>query len=176
MPMSWDPGAFAELKRRAGKAAADAAYMTTMEFHGNITEESPVDQGRLQGSWTIKKLTDTHYIVGTSVQYALYQNEGTGLYGPKGRRIESNKPGRRIYAAPGKVFHANGYFFRSYQQKNAAGESRTPLAWKGKGGGMVFAMSTRGTGKHKGFVERAVAQTEQKKPDLVRLAKERNGL
>ena len=48
----------------------------------NVKRESPVDHGRLQGSWTIFKDEPTQATIGTSANYAEYVNSGTGIYGP----------------------------------------------------------------------------------------------
>lgn len=51
---------------------------------------APVDTGRLRASITTELVTyagSLAAIVGTNVNYAMYQHEGTGIYGPHGTPI-----------------------------------------------------------------------------------------
>lgn len=57
----------------------------------------PVDEGTLRASITYAVLPSPQYVlgrVGTPIEYGLYQHEGTGVFGPKGRPIT---PIRRQY-------------------------------------------------------------------------------
>ena len=51
-------------------------------LQGNLKMESPVDEGKLQGSWTIFDEGPLEKTVYSSANYAQYVNDGTGLYGP----------------------------------------------------------------------------------------------
>jgi hypothetical protein len=47
---------------------------------------TPVDEGHLAGAWT-KKESQERIVMTNSAEYAVYVNEGTGVYGPRSRRI-----------------------------------------------------------------------------------------
>ena len=53
---------------------------TAQEVWGNLREYSPQDHGRLAGSWTLTKRGEMYSTVGTSVKYALVQNDGSKPY------------------------------------------------------------------------------------------------
>lgn len=62
--------------------------LTQMELLGNTKRNSPVDEGKLQGSWfpvynnqTLKRG------IRSSAKYAEWVNDGTGIYGPRGQII-----------------------------------------------------------------------------------------
>lgn len=54
----------------------------TVDLLGNVKRESPVDHGRLQGSWTKFDDGPNQKTIKSSANYAQYVNDGTGLYGP----------------------------------------------------------------------------------------------
>lgn len=109
-----DKGAFDRL-RNSGKAFNDAAqqFLSTAGqlVVSQAKRESPVDKGQLRqsikahppskvmGSWQSK--------VGSGLEYAKYQEHGTGIYGPSGRPITARsgkmlawrgKDGKMIFA------------------------------------------------------------------------------
>lgn len=53
---------------------------TAQDLWGNLREFSPQDHGRLAGSWTLTKRGEMYSTVGTSVEYALVQSEGSDPY------------------------------------------------------------------------------------------------
>jgi len=60
-----------------GKAVAPKALeRIAIRLMGNIKEESPIDTGRLAGSWFVRKVNDTEYIVRSETNYARYVYEG----------------------------------------------------------------------------------------------------
>ena len=65
-----------------------AVSLSMMELKGNLQRNSPVDEGKIQGSWHIQlspgKLQRK---LQSSAKYAQDVNDGTGLYGPKGQLI-----------------------------------------------------------------------------------------
>ena len=63
--------------RRALQRSHD---LTAQEVWGNLREYSPQDHGRLAGSWTLTKRGEMYSTVGTSVKYALVQNDGSKPY------------------------------------------------------------------------------------------------
>jgi len=47
---------------------------------------TPVDEGHLTGAWSTQKSSNGVQMT-NSAEYAVYQNEGTGVFGPRGRMI-----------------------------------------------------------------------------------------
>lgn len=62
------------------KALGRSHDLTALDLWGNIRENSPVDQGRLAGSWKLEKKGDLHSSVATNVGYALVQDQGSDPY------------------------------------------------------------------------------------------------
>lgn len=78
--------------------------LTSLDLLGNLKRNSPVDHGRLQGSWVIFQTGKYEKEIKSSANYAIFVNDGTGLYGhlrhkiyPKnGRYLSFVYDGRRI--------------------------------------------------------------------------------
>lgn len=81
-----------------GKIANNVA----IDLLANVKKESPVDHGRLQGSWTIFNEGPTEKTVKSSAEYAEYVNRGTGIYGPYKTPIVHPNIGKEF------AFQANG--------------------------------------------------------------------
>lgn len=82
-----------QITLRARKRAID---LSTMELIRNLKINSPVDHGKLQGSWF--KTPDPGPLsrrVKSAAKYAQSVNDGTGIYGPTGRVIRP-KVGRLL--------------------------------------------------------------------------------
>jgi len=73
-----------KLPMKAGKLAFK---YTAEEAWSLLMKESPVDHGRLAGSWQLSKENDFRYKAKSGVKYALAVATGTGVYGPEGRPI-----------------------------------------------------------------------------------------
>ncbi len=72
-------------------------------LQGNLKMESPVDHGRLQGSWDIFNDGPLEKTVASSANYAEYVNDGTGLYGPHKTLIKpTNKKVLKFTPSKGK--------------------------------------------------------------------------
>ena len=69
------------------KAATKAFGYTAQEAWSLLMKESPVDHGRLAGSWQLSKEGDLRYKAKSGVKYALAVATGTGIYGPEGKPI-----------------------------------------------------------------------------------------
>lgn len=83
-----DPGDFEqEVVETAMQAYYRALELTTMDAVGNIRRESPVDQGRLAGSFVPEKEDPLIWHIRSGVEYALWVHDGTGVYGPQGQPI-----------------------------------------------------------------------------------------
>lgn len=106
-----------ELQARLARSpqVTDAAgramlQMGTFIAEAAAKEQAPIDDGLLRGSITSKVTKDGAElvgIVGTNLDYAPYQEYGTGIYGPKGAPI-TPKRGRflRFKTKAGQVVFA----------------------------------------------------------------------
>ena len=160
------------LGEKAANAVKYAALLTSQDLQGNIIENSPVDHGRLSGSWALKRISTLRYMVSTAVEYAKFVNDGTGIYGPSGKPIQSKQPGRKIFPKSGQKlkFTVGGrtVFAESVQQP------RKPLSFS-VGGNHIFAMSVKGM-KGRKYVEKSISQTEARKAQFVDMALDKEGL
>jgi len=68
----------------------DIAKKFAFTLHRKIVENAPVDTGRLRNSFTVIK-QGNEYVVGTNLEYAIYLELGTGIYGPKRRPIRPKR-------------------------------------------------------------------------------------
>jgi len=119
-----------EIPIEAGKKAF--LYLV-LEVWAGLKEESPVDHGRLAGSWQLEKRGDFESRLVSGVKYAAYVAYGTGIYGPIGQEIviEPIKKkclhfiwqGKEIFTkrAIVKGMHPNPYHERAMKR----GENRT---------------------------------------------------
>jgi len=74
-----------EITSRVVERALD---LVGMDLLSKLIENSPVDHGRLQGSWSSPKRIGKHEReITSSAKYARFVNDGTGIYGPRGRLI-----------------------------------------------------------------------------------------
>jgi hypothetical protein len=64
------------------EASKKAFQYLVIEVWGGMRKEPPVDQGRLAGSWQLRKVDDFESHLESGVIYAPYVAFGTGLYGP----------------------------------------------------------------------------------------------
>lgn len=60
---------------------------TSLFLLGELKKYSPVDHGRLQGSWVLFDRTNETRTIKSSAHYAEYVNRGTGCYGPFKQKI-----------------------------------------------------------------------------------------
>lgn len=65
--------------------------LTATELEGKLKQGppqgfTPVDEGHLTGAWTTDK-NSNGIQMSNSAKYAVYLNEGTGVYGPRGKPI-----------------------------------------------------------------------------------------
>lgn len=62
--------------------------LSAVELKGNLQRNSPVDQSKMQSSWFISPVTPRlQSKVFSSAMYTPFVNYGTGIYGPRGRKI-----------------------------------------------------------------------------------------
>jgi hypothetical protein len=65
-----------------------AIDLSAIELKGNLQRNSPVDDGKMQGSWFISSaMPKFQSKVFSSAIYTPFVNYGTGIYGPRGRKI-----------------------------------------------------------------------------------------
>ena len=72
--------------------------LSSEELTGDIKKETPVDYGKLRGSWTPKQ-SKNKLVVENTRNYALFVEKGTGIFASEGRH--------RIFPKNGNVMHAN---------------------------------------------------------------------
>lgn len=76
------------------------------ELIRNLKIETPVDKGRARGSWFMNKYSDDEISVKSSVAYMKFLNDGTGIYGPKGRKIRPTGKKVLVFEYNGKTVYA----------------------------------------------------------------------
>lgn len=115
LSMRIDPAAVAGLAAPGGivdQAVAKAAGRTRDRAKDNITRAGRVDTGALRQSIVSERVTSAAnqitYQVGSALPYALFNERGTGIYGPVGHRIVPRvarvlrfKPGKNSAIMPG---------------------------------------------------------------------------
>ena len=60
--------------------------LSSESLTGEIKKETPVDYGKLRGSWT-PKISKNKLVVSNSRNYALFVEKGTGIFGQRRHRI-----------------------------------------------------------------------------------------
>lgn len=70
-----------------GKIVKRAIQLSRIELKGNLQRNSPVDEGKMQGGWFMASVPSPGGKVYSSAKYTSYVNDGTGIYGPKGKKI-----------------------------------------------------------------------------------------
>lgn len=95
--------------------------LSSEELTGDIKKETPVDYGKLRGSWT-PKLSRDKLVVENTRNYALFVEKGTGIFSSEGRH--------RIFPKNANVMHAtikgDDVFFA-----NSRGQPARHMAEKG---------------------------------------------
>lgn len=89
---------------RFDKIRENVLNETSNDLLAELKKNSPVDHGRLQGSWSIFDRTNETRTIKSSANYAEYVNRGTGLYGPykqkiypvNGKYLSFNYKGKKI--------------------------------------------------------------------------------
>lgn len=104
----------AEAFRRAPeitiKELSKAIGKTAFHIEAKAKQLAPIEHGNLRGSITTKGPTVTgmnvEARVGTNVEYARYQEEGTGIYGPNKTPIRPKTVRRLAWKKGGQWFFA----------------------------------------------------------------------
>lgn len=121
--------------RRALRRSHD---LTAQDVWGNIRENSPKDHGRLAGSWTLQRVSEMYSTVGTSVKYALVQNDGSDpyeIFPRNARALRFTVGGSVIFAK--RVSHpgirGKQYIEKSIEQTNARAREFVEIALEEEG-------------------------------------------
>lgn len=99
------------LEPRFKKVAKRTVELTSLELQRNLKMLSPVDHGRLQGSWVIFQTGELQRTVKSSAKYAIFVNDGTGIYGPRKTPITHPSIGKMF------AFQVNGRMIFTRQIK-----------------------------------------------------------
>ena len=99
------------LEPRFKKVAKRTVELTSLELQRNVKMLSPVDHGRLQGSWVVFQTGELQRTVKSSAKYAIFVNDGTGIYGPRKTPITHPSIGKMF------AFQVNGRMIFTRQIK-----------------------------------------------------------
>ncbi len=121
--------AFKRAPEITSRAVVDAVNRSLVGYQATAKGLAPVDTGRLRSSIQLRPARRTgnqiEGSVGTSVRYSVFQELGTGIYGPLGRPIRP-KTGKVLrFVSRGKVVYAREvrgsrprYYFRGAVEQN----------------------------------------------------------
>lgn len=78
-----------EPKKKLQLVMRRAVELSTMELKGNTQRNSPFKDGKMQSSWLISAALEgfLQSKLVSSAMYTPFVNDGTGIYGPKGKKI-----------------------------------------------------------------------------------------
>lgn len=120
--------AFQQAPQLARREFSKAIASTAASIQNAAKRYAPVDQGVLRASIHTEGPTATNgnveATVGTNITYAPYQEEGTGLYGPRktkivpihGKLLVFQKGGETIFARSDKGVRPKWYFKRAKEE------------------------------------------------------------
>lgn len=109
------------------RALQEAHNLTALEVWGNLMEFSPQDHGRLAGSWKLAKKGALESVIGTTVEYAKVQNDGSDpymIYPRQAQALRFKVDGQTIFAK--SVLHPGIQGTHYIEGSIAAAESRVP--------------------------------------------------
>ena len=121
---------------RANRALDKAVELLALEVWGNVAREAPTDEGRLAGSFEIDRIGSRAWSIFTNVKYAAFVNEGTGIYGPAGRRITPRRASVLVFRWLGTTWFrrsvagqkANAYADRSVDKASSRAQDFADIA------------------------------------------------
>ncbi len=125
-----------QLSERGTRAIDAAVKLVATEVWGNLARESPTDEGRLGGSWELTKKGPRTWSVATRVLYASFVHDGTGIYGPAGRRITPQRAAVLVFQWMGQTWfrrsvtgqQANPYADRAVAKASGRAQSFADIA------------------------------------------------
>lgn len=112
-----------QLLDKALEAVGVSVKLVATDLWGNLRTESPVDEGRLAGSFLLEPINDLDWRIHSNVLYALFVQEGTGIFGPHGQPIVPVSAnflvfeiaGETIFARSVRGMEANPYVDRAME-------------------------------------------------------------
>lgn len=110
------------LSEKAQRAIKMAVKDTADYCHGQIKANSPKRSGALSRSWVMDQIGALQHKVSTSVKYAKWVNDGTGIYG-SGRPITPKRAKYLRFTIGGRVIFARsvrGQKGQKYVEKTVA--------------------------------------------------------
>lgn len=125
--------------------------MGAVELTRILKQNTPKNEGHLHGAWR-HEVNDTEAIFTNSAKYAVWVNEGTGIFGPRKTRLYPRQ--------------AKGFLFKP--DKKYDGKYGPTIA-NGKYKGYYFFRSIRGQkGQH--YVEKSADKLKSRLPTIIRNA------
>lgn len=124
MPVEFPSDELNDIIDKALRAVSASIRLTATEVWGNLGREAPVDEGRLAASFNLERLSDEEYRITSNVLYALFVQEGTGVFGPTGQPIVPVSAsvlvfeigGETIFARSVRGMQANPYVDRAMEK------------------------------------------------------------
>jgi len=117
----------------AGKKIIEAGNKSLLSLQATAKQLSPIDSGRLRQSILVSPMQQSGNTftgsVGTNTAYSVYQEIGTGIYGPLGRPITPKakkvlafvgKGGKMVFAKSVKGVRGRYYMKGSLEQNQRA--------------------------------------------------------
>ncbi len=131
-----------QLSERGTRAIDKAVELVATEVWGNMAREAPTDEGRLAGSWQLTRKGPRTWSVATRVLYASFVNDGTGIYGPAGRRITPQRAAVLVFQHMGTTWfrpstrgqRANPYADRAVDKASGRAQAFADIAIKAEFG------------------------------------------
>jgi hypothetical protein len=158
MPIDFPGDELRDILQRAYNVASIALDLTAMELYRNVKIESPVDHGRLQGSWEIEQVDEFTYRLYTNVEYALAVHDGAKAH--------------EIWAKGAKYGISKGTYFAGANQ--GAMSAAQALFWPGAAHPVRMVYHPGYAGNP--FTEPAIATTEGRLDEFTQMALQQTGV
>ncbi len=127
--------AFAQAPQLVAKEVTNAGNRALVRYQATAKQKSPVAKGTLRGSIQIQPMTrrgnTIEGSVGTSLGYAIWQEQGTGIYGPANRPIRPRNGKMMVFTVGGKKVFARSvkgtkpkWYMRGSLEQNAGATAK----------------------------------------------------